>query len=73
MVDESSLTSPKQMRDFLQKLGSEDRVLLIGDTRQHQGVEAGKPFEQLVQAGMKTAGLDQISSGYCCRYLADRL
>jgi conjugative relaxase-like TrwC/TraI family protein len=60
MVDESSLTSTKQMRDFLQKLGSEDRVLLVGDTRQHQGVEAGKPFEQLVQAGMKTAELDQI-------------
>ena len=60
MVDESSLASTKQMRDFLQKIGSGDRVLLIGDTRQHQGVEAGKPFEQLVQAGMKTAQLDQI-------------
>ena len=60
MVDESSLASTKQMRDFLQKLGSEDRVLLIGDIRQHQGVEAGKPFEQLVQAGMQTAELDQI-------------
>ena len=60
MVDESSLASTKQMRDFLQKIGSEDRVLLIGDTRQHQGVEAGKPFEQLVQTGMKTAELGQI-------------
>ena len=39
---------------------SGDRVLLIGDTRQHQGVEAGKPFEQLVEAGMKTAQVDQI-------------
>jgi conjugative relaxase-like TrwC/TraI family protein len=60
MVDESSLASTKQMRDFLRKIGSEDRVLLIGDTRQHQGVDAGKPFEQLVQAGMQTARLDQI-------------
>ncbi len=34
--------------------------MFIGDTRQHQGVEAGKPFEQLVNAGMKTAKLDQI-------------
>jgi ATP-dependent exoDNAse (exonuclease V) alpha subunit len=48
------------MRDFLEKIGPQDRVLLIGDTRQHQGVEAGKPFEQLVQAGMHTAQLDQI-------------
>jgi conjugative relaxase-like TrwC/TraI family protein len=60
MVDESSLASTRQMRDFLQKIGTEDRVLLIGDTRQHQGVDAGKPFEQLVHAGMQTAALDQI-------------
>jgi conjugative relaxase-like TrwC/TraI family protein len=60
MIDESSLASTKQVRDFLAKLESSDRVLLIGDTRQHQGVEAGKPFEQLVNAGMKTTQLDQI-------------
>jgi conjugative relaxase-like TrwC/TraI family protein len=60
MVDESSLASTKHVRDFLQKLDPGDRVLFIGDTRQHQGVEAGKPFEQLQQAGMKTAKLDQI-------------
>jgi conjugative relaxase-like TrwC/TraI family protein len=60
MVDESSLASTKQVRDFLTKLESGDRVLLIGDTRQHQGVEAGKPFEQLVNAGMRTVQLDQI-------------
>ncbi|RXH54435.1 ATP-dependent DNA helicase [Granulicella sibirica] len=60
MVDESSLASTKQVRDFLAKLESGDRVLLIGDTRQHQGVEAGKPFEQLVNAGMRTTQLDQI-------------
>ena len=59
-VDESSLASTNQMRDFLTRLGSADRVLLIGDTRQHQGVEAGRPFEQLQEAGMRTATLDQI-------------
>lgn len=60
MVDESSLASTKQMRDLLTKLEPGDRVLLIGDTRQHQGVEAGKPFEQMVNAGMTTAQVDQI-------------
>jgi conjugative relaxase-like TrwC/TraI family protein len=60
MVDESSLASTQQMRDFLQKIGPQDKVLLIGDTRQHQGVDAGKPFEQLQDAGMRTAQLDQI-------------
>jgi conjugative relaxase-like TrwC/TraI family protein len=60
MVDESSLTSTRQMKEFLDRLGPHDRVLLIGDTRQHQGVDAGKPFEQLQDAGMKTSQLDQI-------------
>src|SRR5258707_1980719 len=49
MVDESSLASTQQIRDFFRKLASIDSVLFIGDVRQHQGVEAGKPFEQLVQ------------------------
>jgi conjugative relaxase-like TrwC/TraI family protein len=60
MVDESSLASTQQMRDFLNKIGPQDKVLLVGDTRQHQGIDAGKPFEQLQQAGMQTAQLDQI-------------
>ena len=59
-VDESSLASTNQMRDFLSRLGSQDRVILIGDTRQHQAVEAGRPFQQLQEAGMHTAKLDQI-------------
>jgi conjugative relaxase-like TrwC/TraI family protein len=60
MVDESSLASTKQMRDLLEKIGPQDRVLLVGDVRQHQGVDAGKPFEQLQQAGMQTVLLTQI-------------
>jgi conjugative relaxase-like TrwC/TraI family protein len=60
MLDESSLASTKQMQDFLAKINPQDKVLLVGDTRQHQGVDAGKPFEDLQQAGMRTAQLDQI-------------
>ena len=59
-IDESSLASTNQMREFLSRLGAYDRVLLVGDTRQHQGVEAGRPFEQLQEAGMRTAKLDEI-------------
>ena len=59
-VDESSLSSTNQMKEFLQRVGSQDRVVLIGDIRQHQAIEAGKPFEQLQEAGMSTAMLDQI-------------
>ncbi len=60
IVDESSLASTNQMREFLSRIGPNDRVLLIGDTRQHQGVEAGRPFQQLQEAGMRTARLDEI-------------
>ena len=60
LVDESSLASTNQIREFLSRLGPDDRVLLVGDIRQHQGVEAGRPFEQLQEAGMHTAKLDEI-------------
>jgi conjugative relaxase-like TrwC/TraI family protein len=59
-IDESSLASTRQMRELLSRLSPGDRVLLIGDTRQHQSVEAGRPFEQLQQAAMRTAKLDEI-------------
>jgi conjugative relaxase-like TrwC/TraI family protein len=60
MLDESSLASTRQMRAFLEKIGPEDRVLVIGDTRQHQGVDAGRPFQQMQEAGMQTSKLDTI-------------
>ena len=60
VMDESSLASTKQMHDFVTRLHPNDRVLLVGDRRQHEAVDAGKPFAQLQQAGMKTISLDQI-------------
>jgi len=60
VLDESSLASTRQMYEFLQRLHWSDRVLLVGDTRQHEAVEAGRPFAQLREAGMKTVRLDQI-------------
>jgi conjugative relaxase-like TrwC/TraI family protein len=60
MLDESSLASTKQVRAFLEKLEPQDRVLVIGDTSQHQAVDAGRPFEQMQQAGMRTSQLDRI-------------
>ncbi|MGI8959187.1 MAG: peptide-methionine (R)-S-oxide reductase MsrB, partial [Bryobacteraceae bacterium] len=60
-VDESSLASGKQMRDFLQTLQHDDRVLLVGDTRQHQSVEAGRIFAELQDAGNSVIRFD--SSG----------
>jgi conjugative relaxase-like TrwC/TraI family protein len=60
VLDESSLASTKHMHDFLQRLGPHDRVLLVGDVRQHQAVEAGRPYQQLQEAGIATVRLDDI-------------
>ncbi len=60
VLDESSLASTKQMHEFVNRLHPDDRVLLVGDRRQHEAVEAGRPFAQLQDAGMKTVKLEQI-------------
>ena len=60
VMDESSLSDTRNMFLFLQKAGPSARVLLVGDSGQHQAVEAGAPFEQFVKAGMQTANLDEI-------------
>jgi conjugative relaxase-like TrwC/TraI family protein len=60
VLDESSLASTMQMNEFLHRLRGEDRVLLVGDTRQHEAVEAGRPYHQLQEAGMQIARLDEI-------------
>src|SRR5438552_478536 len=60
VLDESSLASTKQVNEFLHRLKANDRVLLVGDTRQHQAVEAGTPYQQLQEAGIQTARLDEI-------------
>lgn len=59
-VDESSLSSTNQMYQFLKKIGVNDRVILVGDVRQHQSVEAGRIFGELQDAGMKTAQLNKV-------------
>jgi len=60
VLDESSLASTKQMNEFLHRLKENDRVLLVGDKRQHEAVEAGRPYHQLHDAGIATARLDEI-------------
>jgi conjugative relaxase-like TrwC/TraI family protein len=60
VVDESSMASTRQMHTFIERLRENDRVLLVGDVRQHEAVEAGRPYAQLQEAGMRTARLDEI-------------
>jgi conjugative relaxase-like TrwC/TraI family protein len=60
VLDESSLASTRQLHEFIERLHPKDRVLLVGDRRQHESVEAGRPFAQLQDAGMKTVKLEEI-------------
>jgi conjugative relaxase-like TrwC/TraI family protein len=58
-VDESSLSSAHQMRDFLFRIAPQDRVLMIGAPGPLQGVRGVQDFDQLQEAGMRTARLDE--------------
>jgi ATP-dependent exoDNAse (exonuclease V) alpha subunit len=60
IVDESSMASTRQMHTFVERLKENDRVLFVGDVRQHEAVEAGRPYAQLQEAGLRTARLDEI-------------
>ncbi len=62
VVDEGSLASTVQARDLLRIANTLriPRVVLVGDEKQLDAVDAGKPFAQLQRAGMKTAAMDEI-------------
>lgn len=59
-LDESSLTAARQMRKFVEGLTSRDRVIIVGDRRQHDSVEAGRIFEELQLGGMETARINKL-------------
>ncbi len=62
VVDEGSLASTVQARDLLRIAGELriPRLVLVGDAKQLDAVDAGKPFAQLQAAGMKTAVMGEI-------------
>ena len=62
VVDEGSLASTVQARNLLRIADALriPRVVLVGDAKQLDAVDAGKPFAQLQKAGMKTAVMDEI-------------
>ena len=62
VVDEGSLASTVQARDLLRIANALriPRVVMVGDAKQLDAVDAGKPFAQLQAAGMQTATMDEI-------------
>lgn len=61
VIDEAGVVPTRQMEQALkiaERAGA--RVVLMGDTAQTKAIEAGRPFDQLQAAGMKTAHMDEI-------------
>jgi ATP-dependent exoDNAse (exonuclease V) alpha subunit len=48
------------VHEFVQRLNRQDRVLFVGDTRQHESIEAGRIFAQMREAGMDGTTLSHI-------------
>jgi conjugative relaxase-like TrwC/TraI family protein len=60
-LDEASVVPVHQMKELMERVEqSGSRLVLIGDRKQTQAVEAGKPFEQLQDAGMQLAHVTEI-------------
>jgi ATP-dependent exoDNAse (exonuclease V) alpha subunit len=63
VLDESSLASTKQMHTFLARLQSDDRVLLVGDARQHEAVDARRPITSSRRRGSVRLILTRLYGG----------
>lgn len=60
-LDEASVVPAHQMQDLMQRVEQYGaRLVFLGDRKQTQAVEAGKPFEQLQDAGMQMAHITAI-------------
>ena len=62
ILDESSLLANRQVNRLLHlaKQVRVERVVFVGDERQHHAIEAGRPLYQMRQDGMTTASLTVI-------------
>lgn len=61
VLDESGVVGSRQMEQLMrvvEKSGA--RMVLLGDTKQTEAIEAGKPFAQLQIDGMQTARISDI-------------
>jgi ATP-dependent exoDNAse (exonuclease V) alpha subunit len=61
IVDEAGMVSTKQMVGLISSAQQLDlRLVLVGDPGQLAAIEAGKPFGQLISAGLPTASLREV-------------
>ncbi|WP_440998131.1 MobF family relaxase [Arhodomonas sp. SL1] len=60
VLDEAGMVSSRDMQALMATLRTQDRLVLVGDQRQIQAVEAGSPFDALQREGMATAEIGEI-------------
>ena len=61
LLDEAGVVGSRQMERLMRIVEkAEARLVLIGDTKQTEAIEAGRPFAQLQSAGMETARIQEI-------------
>ncbi|MBV6795856.1 MobF family relaxase [Xanthomonas euvesicatoria] len=61
VLDESGVVGARQMEQVMRIVEkARARMVLLGDTKQTEAIEAGKPFAQLQQDGMQTARISEI-------------
>jgi conjugative relaxase-like TrwC/TraI family protein len=61
VLDEAGIVSSKQMLALMNIVEkSNSRLILIGDTKQTQAIEAGKPFYELQKNGIQTTNITEI-------------
>lgn len=61
VLDEAAVVGARQMEQLMRIVEKSDaRMVFLGDTKQTEAIEAGKPFAQLQQHGMQTARISEI-------------
>ncbi|HVO19846.1 MAG TPA: MobF family relaxase [Anaeromyxobacter sp.] len=61
VIDEAGTVATRHLDQALRIAeGAGTRVVLLGDTQQTKAIEAGRPFDQLQAAGMRTALMEEI-------------
>jgi len=61
VIDEAGMVDARSMNKILKTAQEHEiKVVLVGDTRQHEAVQAGRAFDQLMKEGMQTNEISQI-------------
>ncbi|MGV4858548.1 ATP-dependent DNA helicase, partial [Acetobacter senegalensis] len=61
IVDESGVIPARQMQRLMEEIEKHGaRAVFLGDTQQTKAIEAGKPYDQLISAGMSVSYVTEI-------------